>query len=117
MSDLVDMFEQTCLSCKRGTYVETYLKDHWDWTLHCSECNTRIDRWTSPKVDEVKQLRDALESLYLLIQHETGLPKSAANGVVGNCGTDEGVYRAGMIIEEARILLETKDDNCSKQLP
>lgn len=50
----------------------------------------------------------SLLNLYCLVQHETDLPQSAANGVgdenqIG--AMDEGVVRAGEIIEQARQAL------------
>jgi hypothetical protein len=53
----------------------------------------------------VEKYRVALDGLYALVQHETDLPKGAANGVVSDSGTDEGVWRAGEIIENARLAL------------
>lgn len=56
-------------------------------------------------MNQNKQLYDALSSLLLLVQYETDLPQCAANGVV-EWQTDEGVHRAGMILEEARVAIK-----------
>lgn len=56
-------------------------------------------------IRERDEALDALRNLDALVRHETGLPESARNGVVADCGTDEGIYRAGMILEEVRAVL------------
>lgn len=55
----------------------------------------------------IAELEAVVEALLLLIGHETNLPDCAANGVVAH-GTDEGVYRAGMMLEEARVTLAAR---------
>jgi hypothetical protein len=48
-------------------------------------------------------LATALTRLLALVEHDTGLPDSAANGVTDSTGSvDEGIARAADIIYEAR---------------
>ncbi len=52
------------------------------------------------------QTAQALRDLLGLIEHETDLPRSAANGVTDPTGSiDEGEVRAAQIIENARAVL------------
>lgn len=80
------------------------LDNAWDYDTPQESMARIIDRET-----RLPQLGAALQGLYLLMQHETNLPRCAANGVVSNGGDDEGVRRAGMIIEEARAALTQHD--------
>ena len=55
----------------------------------------------------LERFHEALEALLLLVDHETGLPESAANGVTDPTGTiDEGVVTSGEALEAARALLD-----------
>jgi len=51
------------------------------------------------------ELKEMVALLLLMIKHETNLPDGAANGVVTNDGSDEGIVRAGQIMDEAFQLL------------
>jgi hypothetical protein len=82
--------------------------------------------YESPKLEteQVKELRakldkcvEVLDMLYILVTHETDLPKGAANGVVSDDGRDEGVWRAGEILEEARIALFTMRGSAEDKSP
>lgn len=57
------------------------------------------------KLTKTIQLEVALLNLYMLVKYETDLPEGAANGVESQ-GLDEGVVRAGDILEEVRKLVE-----------
>jgi hypothetical protein len=35
-----------CTKCKKGTYAETEFHDDMDGTLHCTKCNTMVNRYT-----------------------------------------------------------------------
>lgn len=47
---------------------------------------------------------EALKLLLLMIEYETGLPESGANGVTHN-GIDEGIVKCGKIISEAQNII------------
>ncbi len=56
--------------------------------------------------DKVIKLEGALRKLILLVDHETDLPDSSANGVTDSTGMmDEGVVRASAILSDARALV------------
>ena len=63
-------------------------------------------------MNENETVSEALSDLLLLVKYETGLPESAANGVISSDGgLDEGVVRAAAIIEEAEIVLNRLKQN------
>jgi len=71
----------------------------------CEAALADKDRRIAELEQRCEKLRNALDSLLLLVKYETNLPQSAANGVVSDAGADEGVYKAGMILEEVRLAL------------
>lgn len=82
---------------------------------HLSIVNTSVGTWLDCALQRLEkseariaELEAEIKGLLLLIQHETDLPNCAANGVVEH-GTDEGVYRAAMILEEARLAVAARD--------
>ena len=34
-----------CTFCQKGIYRETCLTDDWDGTLHCTNCDYKVQRW------------------------------------------------------------------------
>jgi len=65
---------------------------------------------------EVAELLGALEIIMLLIEHETGLPQSAANGNVSSFGTDEGIVRTQEILDRVRALLPKQGRSLERDL-
>jgi len=55
--------------------------------------------------DRIWELKEMVALLLLMIEHETNLPDGAANGVVTNDKSDEGIVRARQIMDEAFQLL------------
>jgi len=48
----IDLKNQICSECKKGTYQETSIYDDWDGVLHCSNCNHEVKRYLK-KDDEI----------------------------------------------------------------
>jgi len=44
----IDMKDKKCMSCEKGTFIETSQFDDVDGVLHCSNCGRRITRWLVP---------------------------------------------------------------------
>lgn len=71
--------------------------------MHETACR---GRQLAATIEWAEQMRRALKKLQALVQHETDLPRSAQNGVTDETGTiDEGVVRAGEVLEEVRLAL------------
>ena len=77
--------------------------------MKLSEHRKKMVETVQPYQDRIAKLEtanaeliEALEGLLLLIEHETDLPKSAANGNVGPSGwPDEGIVHATKIMASA----------------
>ena len=41
----IDLTNSTCDKCKVGAYVEKYIYDDIDGTLHCDKCNHKVNRY------------------------------------------------------------------------
>lgn len=81
--------------------------DDWDE----AEANAKL---IETAVNSFYPMREALENLLALIQHETDLPKSATNGITDPSGQiDQGVYYASKFIDEAQqsLNLARKGEN------
>lgn len=58
-------------------------------------------------IEALRNVARAAQYVMLLIEHDTGLPESAANGIFGPSGyPDEGVVRATKILGEASEALD-----------
>lgn len=40
-----DRFDTQCPECYNGRYIEKSLRDDIERTLHCSNCDARVDRY------------------------------------------------------------------------
>ena len=86
--------------------------EHWEdyETLAIQTLINTIDDMTSlgytiitPGGEHDRAAVKALREVLLVIDNETGLPESAANGVTNSTGSiDEGVYRVGEVLDNAR---------------
>lgn len=42
---MIDLMDQQCSYCQRGTFNETTIYDDMDGVLHCTECNVCVSRY------------------------------------------------------------------------